>query len=118
MSTSAIQQVIQDMKQRRQKLEMELRTLDAQIEKLKEALAMDGEAPLEKKKTTLEMARDVLKAAGSPMHSKAIAEEISKKFGVYVKAASLGTMLYRCAIERKKIFRKENEPENTYSLLE
>jgi hypothetical protein len=51
------------------------------------------------------------------MHAKNIAAEIEKQFGTFVKPTSLGTMLYRAAIERKKLFKKDKDEENTYSLL-
>jgi transposase len=71
----------------------------------------------EKRATTLQMAESVLKNAGHKMHAKNIAAEIEKQFGTFVKPTSLGTMLYRAAIERKKLFKKDKDEENTYSLL-
>ena len=94
--------------------------LDEQIKMLEQVRASEQGTTVsgEKKPSTLQMAESVLKNAGHKMHAMKIAEEIEKQFKVYVKPTSLGTMLYRAAIERKKTFKKEKDEENTYSLLE
>jgi hypothetical protein len=118
MGMSTIQELIEDMKRERHRLVAQIQTLDAKIGKLKEALAIDaGTVPGKKKMTFLQMAEEVLELNGSKMRTKDIAEAIQKKFDSLVKPNSLGTMLYRSAVERKKTFRKEKEPNNTYSLL-
>jgi len=94
--------------------------LDAEIKLLEQVraseLGLDSQG--EKRLRTLDMAESVLRKAGHKMHTKNIADEIEKQFDKFVKPTSLGTMLYRAAVERKKKFKKEKEEENTYSLLE
>jgi hypothetical protein len=53
-----------------------------------------------------------------PMHTKDIADGIQEQFHFFVKPTSLGTMLYRRAIETKKTFVKDRKEENTYGLKE
>ena len=95
--------------------------LDETIRKLEEALALEqgglvGDAG--EKMTTLHMAELVLeRAAGHQLHTAELAREIEKQFGRFVKPSSLGTMLYRAAVEKKKRFVKVKGVENTYQLM-
>jgi transposase len=110
MGRPEIDKTLEELKRERDKL-------DAKIQKLQEFQALDaGTVQGKKRKSTLEMAEEVLESKGKPMHTKDIAEAIQTKFDSFVKTTSLGTMLYRCAVNRKKTFRKE-ESDNTYSLL-
>lgn len=69
-------------------------------------------------KTVLDMAEVILKKAKKPLPSKDICAEIMKEYDVRVKPHSLGTMLYRSAMERKRTFFKDKHKPNTYGLLE
>ena len=110
MGSPQIDKELEDLKRQRNKL-------DAKIRMLEEYQALDaGTIQGKKRKTIQEMAEEVLESKGKPMHTKDIAAAIQTKFDSFVRPASLGTILYRCAVERKKTFRKE-ESNNTYSLL-
>ena len=74
----------------------------------------DGRPP----KQILDMAEVVLKEAKTPLHVKSLAERIEEKFERQVRPASLGTMLYREAVEKKRRFTKDRGENNTYGLKE
>lgn len=67
---------------------------------------------------TLEMAAEVLRADGHPLHSRVIAEKIAAKYDFHAKATSIGTMLWRASQRKGSIFVKERTPDNTYGLRE
>ena len=93
--------------------------LDNEIKLLEQVLASEkGILRGAKKLTTLKMAEEVLRNAKKQLHTTEIAREIQEKFDFYVKPSSLGTMLYRAAVEREKVFRKAIDKENTYLLLD
>lgn len=109
---STIQELIEQKKRERERI-------DEVIARLEGALAAEqGSNPKGPRKTILQLAEIVLQEAKKPLKPRDIAERIQQKFGRFVRPNSLGTMLYRCATQRKKTFRKESEQENTYSLLE
>lgn len=94
--------------------------LQEQIRHLRNALAAENgaRATVGSRPTMLELAEVTLKKVRRPMPSREIAEAIEKEHGVHVKPHSLGTMLFRSAIERKQIFYKDKKMKNTYGLLE
>jgi hypothetical protein len=109
---SKIRELIEEKKRERERI-------DEVIKQLEGALAAEqGTCPPGTGKKILEMAEIVLQEAKKPLKPREIAERIEQNFGRFVKLTSLGTMLYRCATERKKTFRKESNQDNTYSLLE
>jgi hypothetical protein len=109
---STILELIEEKKRERERI-------NAVISQLEAALAIEqGAGPQKPRLTILKMAEEVLKEEKRPMKSKEIAERIQSKFGSYVKTTSIGTMLYRRAVESKKIFVKDKKDENTYGLIE
>jgi hypothetical protein len=112
MGMSTIQELIEEKRRERERI-------DDVIMRLEGALAVEqGQKRIgAPRKTILQMAEAVLQEAKEPLKPRDISERIEKAFGRTVKPTSLGTMLYRCAVERKKTFRKEMQPDNTYSLL-
>ncbi len=109
----SIRELIEHYKKERERINGVIMNLEAAA-----AAEQGASSPGVKRKTILEMAEIVLREHGKPMHVKAMVERIQQQFDFHVKATSLGTMLYRCAVERKKTFVKENGDNNTYGLKE
>ena len=109
----SIAELIEEKKQERNRLDEQIRHLENALLAERGARATQG-----RRLTVLEMASAVLIDRQRIMKAKDISLAIEKRFGVHVKAHSLGTMLYRSAIERQKIFVKDPKQKNSYGLLD
>lgn len=107
-----------------QEKQQEQRRVLTVIEQLEGALAtlrlwVEETDTSRRKKTLVQMAEDVLRIEGKPMHSEKIAERISEKFG-RVKKESVSQTLHRCVTRYRETcaFIKSPGNTNTYGLKE
>jgi HB1, ASXL, restriction endonuclease HTH domain len=108
-----ILELIEEKKRQRDQIDEVIRQLEGALK------TEQGGGPSKEHMTTLQMAEGVLREAKQPLHAKEIAKLMQSKYGVFEKHTSVGTMLWRSAVQGKKtVFRKDKEPNNTHSLLE
>jgi hypothetical protein len=96
----------------------QIKRLEKDIEALlraKEILAGD-EQDTEKPKSQPEMVYSILEEVGKPMHVAQIVDKMKKNFGITVKRANLGVMLFRYAQRGSRFYKVSGKP-NTYGLI-
>lgn len=116
--------VVELIEVKEQELQMQEKSIDnlrEQIRLLRAAQAAETGARATAgngRPTVLEMAEVVLRRRRRPMPSKELCQVVQGEFGVRVTTHSMGTMLYRAAVERERVFFKDKKQKNTYGLLE